>query len=144
MKVTFSKNNNKTIKVLPYISEENIEINYGDANTETFDSFKHGTIIVKGAKPLTEITFSGMFPNGLESWMESDADGNPMHYKNFFRDALQKGTVLRVTLQRNGKTLAMLNMNCIVTAFTLQAPNRRGDIQYSLTVSQYVKLSTKR
>lgn len=144
MKVTFSKDDNKEIKVLPYVTDDAVEINYGDAELEQFSSFKHGNIVVKGAKPLTTITISGVFPNGTQSWMETEAEKNPMVYRNFFRDALKNGTILRVMMQRKGQTIALLNINCIVTSFVMQTPKRNGDIPYNLTVSQYVKLSTKR
>lgn len=144
MKVTFSKNKNKTIMVLPYVEDGAIEINYGESNHEIFSSFKYGTIVAKGAKPLTEISISGVFPNGKANWMEKGALSDPMKYKAFFRDALKKGTVLKVAMQRSGKSLTMLNINCIITGFTMTAPKRNGDWSYTINLIQYVKLSTKR
>lgn len=144
MKITFSKDNNKTIMVLPYVEDGAVEINYGEASHETFSSFKYGTIVANGAKPLTEISISGVFPNGKENWMESEAIADPMKYKQFFRDALKNGEVLKVALQRSGKSLTMLNINCIITGFTMTAPKRNGDWSYTINLIQYVKLSTKR
>ena len=71
MKIALSYKNNLDIISLPYVEEDSVSIDYGTANSETFDSIYQGNIRALGSKPLASVSFSGKISDREYSFSDS-------------------------------------------------------------------------
>lgn len=136
MKVTISINNNKTIIVLPFVTEDAVKIGYGQSSAENKESVKYSKIKVLGAEPLATISISSFFPRGRYPFMEPEAMEDPQDYLKFFRDNRKKHKPMRIVITRkDGKEIFNRLMNC--ESFEISKIDRSGSYHYSLEFEQY-------
>lgn len=136
MKVTISIDNNKTIMVLPYVTEDMLKIGYGSSSNRNFDSVKHGTIKALGPEPLATVTITGTFPSGRKPFMEKEAKTDPMKYIRFFRNNRRDRKPFRVVITRkDGRELFNRLMAC--ETFEIEPAKKNGDVPYALEFEQY-------
>lgn len=134
MKVTISINNNKKIIVLPFVTTDMININYGQSLNENKESVKYGQIKTIGPEPLSSVSISSFFPKGRVSFGEPDAKINPMTYVCFFKDNRKKPMRVVIT-RKNGKDV--FNRLMALESFEITKINRAGDYYYNLEFEQY-------
>lgn len=136
MRVTISINNNKTIMVLPFITEDMLKISYGPSPNENKDSVKYGSIKVLGAEPLAGVSISSFFPKGRQSFAEPDSKIDPMTYVKFFRNNRRDRKPMRVVITRkDGREVFNRMMAC--ETFDITKISRTGDFFYDLEFEQY-------
>ena len=136
MKVTISIDNNKTIRVLPYVTEDTVKISYGGGQNQNMDSVKYGQIKALGPEPLATVSITGIFPNGKVPYGEPEAKTDPMTYIRFFRNNRRDRKLFRVVITRkDGREVFNRLMAC--EAFEIEPARRNGDVPYSMEFEQY-------
>lgn len=136
MRVTISVDNNKTIYVLPFVTEDMVKIDYGQSSNENKDSVKFGQIKVLGAEPLASVSISSFFPSGRPGYAEADSKKVPMTYVRFFRDNRKKRKPMRVVITRKDKK-EVFNRLMACESFEITKISRAGDYYYTLEFEQY-------
>lgn len=136
MKVTISIDNDKTVKVLPFVSKDAMTIDYGDSPNENKDAVKYNQIKVMGAEPLAKVSISSFFPNGMTSFAEPDSDPDPLSNIKFFRDNRKKRKLMRVVItNKKGEEVFSRRMAC--ETFKINEVSTAGDYYYNLEFEQY-------
>lgn len=136
MKVTISIDNNKTIRVLPYVTADMIRINYGSSQNQNMDSAKYGQIKALGPEPLAKVSITGIFPNGRVPYGEPEAKMDPMTYIRFFRNNRRDRKPFRVVITRkDGREIFNRLMAC--EYFEIEPARKNGDVPYTLEFEQY-------
>ena len=136
MKIALSYNNNSDIISLPYVEEDSVTIDYGTANSETFDSIYRGNIRVLGSKPLASVSFSGKISDREYSF--SDSIGVD-EFKEWVLDKKDNNRIVRLVMTRSGKEESFFNRLVSIESFSLTGPARNGEWQYSLELGEYKK-----
>lgn len=133
MHVVFSADNNKEIKIIPYIFPD-VEIarEQGNEEIKTTD----GVLNLIGNLGLRRLNISSFFPVHDYKWIPTGAISNGWDYVDFFEKWRAKKVPIRIVMfNRNGQNI--LNMPCLIDNFSY-SEKRNGDISYSLDVSEYV------
>ena len=136
MKIALSYKNNSDIISLPYVEEDSVSIDYGTANSETFDSIYQGNIRALGSKPLTSVSFSGKISDREYSF--SDSIGVD-EFKEWVLDKKDNNRIVRLVMTRSGKEESFFNRLVSIESFSLTGPSRNGEWQYSLELGEYKK-----
>lgn len=136
MRMTVSIDNNKTIVVMPFVTKEMINIDYGQSSNENKDSVKYGQIKAMGAEPLASVSVDSFFPNGRQSFMEPEAWAEPIKYVRFFRTNRKKGKAMRIVITDDNEE-EVFNRLMACETFSISEFSRTGDISYSLVFEQY-------
>ena len=136
MKIALSYNNNSDIISLPYVEEDSVTIDYGTANSETFDSIYRGNIRVLGSKPLASVSFSGKISDREYSF--SDSIGVD-EFKEWVLDKKDHNRIVRLVMTRSDKKESFFNRLVSIESFSLTGPARNGEWQYSLESGEYKK-----
>lgn len=139
MKIALSYNNNSDIINLPYVEEDSVTIDYGTANSETFDSIYQGNIRALGSKPLASVSFSGRVSDKKYSF--SDSIGVD-EFKEWVLDKKDNNRIVRLVMTRSGKEESFFNRLVSIESFSLTGPARNGEWQYSLEFGEYKKAAT--
>ena len=139
MKIALSYNNNSDILTLPYVEEDSVSIDYGTANSETFDSIYQGNIRALGSKPLASVSFSGKVSDREYSF--SDSIGVD-EFKEWVLDKKNNNRIIRLVMTRSGKEESFFNRLVSIESFSLTGPSRNGEWQYSLEFGEYKKTVT--
>ena len=136
MKIALSYKNNSDIISLPYVEEDSVSIDYGTANSETFDSIYQGNIRALGSKPLASVSFSGKISDREYSFSASiGVDG----FKEWVLDKKDNNRIVRLVMTRSGKEESFFNRLVSIESFSLTGPARNGEWQYSLELGEYKK-----
>ena len=136
MKRARSYKNNSDIISLPYVEEDSVSIDYGTANSETFDSIYQGNIRALGSKPLASVSFSGKISDREYSF--SDSIGVD-EFKEWVLDKKDNNRIVRLVMTRSGKEESFFNRLVSIESFSLTGPARNGEWQYSLELGEYKK-----
>ena len=136
MKIALSYKNNSDIISLPYVEEDSVSIDYGTANSETFDSIYQGNIRALGSKPLALVSFSGKISDREYSF--SDSIGVD-EFKEWVLDKKDNNRIVRLVMTRSGKEESFFNRLVSIESFSLTGPARNGEWQYSLELGEYKK-----
>ena len=136
MKIALSYKNNSDIISLPYVEEDSVSIDYGTANSETFDSIYQGNIRALGSKPLVSVSFSGKISDREYSF--SDSIGVD-EFKEWVLDKKDNNRIVRLVMTRSGKEESFFNRLVSIESFSLTGPSRNGEWQYSLELGEYKK-----
>ena len=136
MKIALSYKNNSDIISLPYVEEDSVSIDYGTANSETFDSIYQGNIRALGSKPLTSVSFSGKISDREYSF--SDSIGVD-EFKEWILDKKDHNRIVRLVMTRSSKEESFFNRLVSIESFSLTGPSRNGEWQYSLELGEYKK-----
>ena len=136
MKIALSYKNNSDIISLPYVEEDSVSIDYGTANSETFDSIYQGNIRALGSKPLTSVSFSGKISDREYSF--SDSIGVD-EFKEWVLDKKDHNRIVRLVMTRSDKKESFFNRLVSIESFSLTGPARNGEWQYSLELGEYKK-----
>lgn len=128
--------NNSDIISLPYVEEDSVSIDYGTANSETFDSIYQGNIRALGSKPLASVSFSGKISDREYSF--SDSIGVD-EFKEWVLDKKDNNRIVRLVMTRSGKEESFFNRLVSIESFSLTGPARNGEWQYSLELGEYKK-----
>ena len=139
MKIALSYKNNSDIINLPYVEEDSVTIDYGTANSETFDSIYQGNIRALGSKPLASVSFSGRVSDKKYSF--SDSIGVD-EFKEWVLDKKDNNRIVRLVMTRSGKEESFFNRLVSIESFSLTGPARNGEWQYSLEFGEYKKAAT--
>ena len=134
MKIVLSYNNNSDILALPYVEEDAVAIDYGSANSETFDSVYMGNIRALGSKPLVSVSLSGKVSDTEHSWAEKVTVKD---FKLWILDKKDNNRPVRVVMTRKGKEAAFFNRLMSIESFSLTGPARNEEWQYSLELGEY-------
>ena len=136
MKIALSYKNNSDIISLPYVEEDSVSIDYGTANSETFDSIYQGNIRALGSKPLVSVSFSGKISDREYSF--SDSIGVD-EFKEWILDKKDHNRIVRLVMTRSSKEESFFNRLVSIESFSLTGPSRNGEWQYSLELGEYKK-----
>ena len=136
MKIALSYKNNSDIISLPYVEEDSVTIDYGTANSETFDSIYRGNIRALSSKPLASVSFSGKISDREYSF--SDSIGVD-EFKEWVLDKKDNNRIVRLVMTRSGKEESFFNRLVSIESFSLTGPSRNGEWQYSLELGEYKK-----
>ena len=136
MKIVLSYNNNSDILTLPYVEEDAVSIDYGTANSETYDSIYQGNIRALGSKPLASVSFSGKVSDRKYSF--SDSIGVD-EFKEWVLDKKDHNRIVRLVMTRSDKKESFFNRLVSIESFSLTGPARNGEWQYSLELGEYKK-----
>lgn len=136
MKVTISIDNNKEIIVMPFVTEDMLNIDYGDSPNENKDSVKYSAIKVMGAEPLARISLDAFFPNGKLPFAEPGSWDTPMRYVRWFRDNRKKRKPMRIVITEKDGT-SVFNRLMALETFSLDKVNKAGDYFYNMDFEQY-------
>ena len=136
MKIALSYKNNSDIISLPYVEEDAVSIDYGTANSETFDSIYRGNIRALGSKPLALVSFSGKISDREYSF--SDSIGVD-EFKEWVLDKKDHNRIVRLVMTRSDKKESFFNRLVSIESFSLTGPARNGEWQYSLELGEYKK-----
>ena len=136
MKIALSYKNNSDIISLPYVEEDSVSIDYGTANSETFESIYQGNIRGLGSKPLASVSFSGKISDREYSF--SDSIGVD-EFKEWVLDKKDNNRIVRLVMTRSGKEESFFNRLVSIESFSLTGPARNGEWQYSLELGEYKK-----
>ena len=136
MKIVLSYNNNSDILTLPYVEEDAVSIDYGTANSETYDSIYQGNIRALGSKPLASVSFSGKVSDRKYSF--SDSIGVD-EFKEWVLDKKDNNRIVRLVMTRSDKEESFFNRLVSIESFSLTGPARNGEWQYSLELGEYKK-----
>ena len=139
MKIALSYNNNSYIINLPYVEEDSVSIDYGSANSETYDSIYRGNIRALGSKPLASVSFSGKISDREYSF--SDSIGVD-EFKEWVLDKKDHNRIVRLVMTRSDKKESFFNRLVSIESFSLTGPARNGEWQYSLEFGEYKKTVT--
>ena len=139
MKIALSYNNNSDIINLPYVEEDSVSIDYGSANSETYDSIYRGNIRALGSKPLASVSFSGKISDREYSF--SDSIGVD-EFKEWVLDKKDHNRIVRLVMTRSDKKESFFNRLVSIESFSLTGPARNGEWQYSLEFGEYKKTVT--
>ena len=136
MKIALSHKNNSDIISLPYVEEDAVSIDYGTANSETFDSIYRGNIRALGSKPLAAVSFSGKISDRKYSFADNIAVDE---FKEWVLDKKDNNRIVRLVMTRSGKEESFFNRLVSIESFSLTGPSRNGEWQYSLELGEYKK-----
>ena len=136
MKIALSYKNNSDIISLPYVEEDSVSIDYGTANSETFDSIYQGNIRALGSKPLASVSFSGKISDRKYSFADNIAVDE---FKEWILDKKDHNRIVRLVMTRSGKEESFFNRLVSIESFSLTGPARNGEWQYSLELGEYKK-----
>ena len=136
MKIALSYKNNSDIISLPYVEEDSVTIDYGTANSETFDSIYRGNIRALGSKPLASVSFSGKVSDREYSF--SDSIGVD-EFKEWVLDKKDHNRIVRLVMTRSDKKESFFFFFLSIESFSLTGPSRNGEWQYSLELGEYKK-----
>ena len=136
MKIALSYKNNSDIISLPYVEEDSVSIDYGTANSETFDSIYQGNIRALGSKPLTSVSFSGKISDRKYSFADNIAVDE---FKEWILDKKDHNRIVRLVMTRSSKEESFFNRLVSIESFSLTGPSRNGEWQYSLELGEYKK-----
>ena len=136
MKIALSYKNNSDIISLPYVEEDSVSIDYGTANSETFDSIYQGNIRALGSKPLASVSFSGKISDREYSFSHSIGVDE---FKEWVLDKKDNNRIVRLVMTRSGKEESSFNRLVSIESFSLTGPARNGEWQYSLELGEYKK-----
>ena len=136
MKIALSYKNNSDIISLPYVEEDSVTIDYGTANSETFDSIYQGNIRALGSKSLASVSFSGKISDREYSF--SDSIGVD-EFKEWVLDKKDHNRIVRLVMTRSDKKESFFNRLVSIESFSLTGPSRNGEWQYSLELGEYKK-----
>lgn len=139
MKIALSYNNNSDIINLPYAEEDSVMIDYGTANSETFDSIYQGNIRALGSKPLASVSFSGKVSDRKYSFADNIGVDE---FKEWVLDKKDSNRIIRLVMTRSGKEESFFNRLVSIESFSLTGPSRNGEWQYSLEFGEYKKAAT--
>ena len=139
MKIALSYNNNSDIINLPYVEEDAASIDYGTANSETFDSIYRGNIRALGSKPLASVSFSGKISDREYSFADNIAVDE---FKEWVLDKKNNNRIVRLVMTRSDKEESFFNRLVSIESFSLTGPSRNGEWQYSLEFGEYKKTVT--
>ena len=139
MKIALSYKNNSDIISLPYVEEDAVSIDYGTANSETFDSIYQGNIRALGSKPLASVSFSGKVSDKEYSFADSISVDD---FKEWMLDKKDNNRIIRLVITRNNKEESFFNRLVSIESFSLTGPSRNGEWQYSLEFGEYKKAAT--
>ena len=126
MKIALSYKNNSDIISLPYVEEDSVSIDYGTANSETFDSIYQGNIRALGSKPLASVSFSGKISDREYSF--SDSIGVD-EFKEWVLDKKDNNRIVRLVMTRSGKEESFFNRLVSIEPVSLTGPARNVDWQ---------------
>ena len=136
MKIALSYKNNSDIISLPYVEEDSVTIDYGTANSETFDSIYRGNIRALGSKPLVSVSFSGKISDRKYSFADNIAVDE---FKEWILDKKDHNRIVRLVMTRSSKEESFFNRLVSIESFSLTGPSRNGEWQYSLELGEYKK-----
>ena len=136
MKIALSYKNNSDIISLPYVEEDSVSIDYGTANSETFDSIYQGNIRALGPKPLASVSFSGKVSDRSYPFAENIGVDE---FKEWVLDKKDNNRIVRLVMTRSGKEESFFNRLVSIESFSLTGPSRNGEWQYSLELGEYKK-----
>ena len=136
MKIALSYKNNSDIISLPYVEEDSVSIDYGTANSETFDSIYQGNIRALGSKPLASVSFSGKVSDRSYPFAENIGIDE---FKEWVLDKKDNNRIVRLVMTRSGKEESFFNRLVSIESFSLTGPSRNGEWQYSLELGEYKK-----
>ena len=136
MKIVLSYKNNSDIISLPYVEEDAVTIDYGTANSETFDSIYQGNIRALGSKPLASGSCSGKISDRKDSFADNIGVDE---FKEWVLDKKDNNRIVRLVITRNNKEESFFNRLVSVESFSLTGPSRNGEWQYSLELGEYKK-----
>ena len=136
MKIALSYKNNSDIISLPYVEEDSVSIDYGTANSETFDSIYQGNIRALGSKPLVSVSFSGKISDRKYSFADNIAVDE---FKEWILDKKDHNRIVRLVMTRSSKEESFFNRLVSIESFSLTGPSRNGEWQYSLELGEYKK-----
>lgn len=137
MRITLAINNNKEIKVLPVVRVGDFTYDV-NANNQNYDSVKYGQIKVMGKPALTTFSIESFFPSKRYPFVDKNAQITPNTYIEWLKKCVNKRKPVRVVITNKNKTI--FNELMAIETFTCESPDQQGDIAYSLSMEQYIKV----
>ena len=111
------------------------------AATEEKDTLD-GKITIRKTRNLKAFSIEALFPTHDYSWIKPSANMAGYDYLDYFQEANDNLDILKCyVISGTGETV--LFMKCVIESFSYNI-DRAGDISYSMSVKEYVKVEPKK
>lgn len=135
MNITLSANNNSDVMILPVVPPD-VPIR-SPQNNEVFSAI-NGDLLIIGKRGLREVTITSFFPvNKDYPFIAQGAESNGYKYIEFIENYKNLREPFRLVITTKDK-YSVLNMLCTVEAGFEYAPDKVGDLKYTLPLKEFI------